>query len=74
MNTRERVAGMLDDLTDEQLEAIAVILSGMAAKSSLRKTAADKMKAFEALESLRRPMRINEQDELDAWRKEKYGL
>lgn len=40
MSTRERVVGMLDELTEEQLEAIAVILSGMAAKSP-RKKASD---------------------------------
>ena len=37
MSTRERVVGLIDDLTEEQLEAIAVILSGMTAKSPRKK-------------------------------------
>lgn len=37
MSTRERVVGMLDGLTEEQLEAIAVILSGMTVQSPRKK-------------------------------------
>ena len=33
MSTREQIVGMLDDLSEEQLKAVAVILSGMSVHS-----------------------------------------
>ena len=72
MSTRDIAYDIFNRLSEEQLQGFIQMFGRFypAKQSETEK----KMEAFAALEALRQPMEIDEKAELDAWRKEKYGL
>lgn len=72
MSTRDIAYDIFNRLSEEQLQGF-VQMFGQFFPTEPSETA-KKMEAFRALEALRQPMQIDEKAELDAWRKEKYGL
>lgn len=72
MSTRDIAFGIFNRLSEEQLQGF-IQMFGQFYPTEQAETAR-KMEAFQALEALRQPMQIDEEAELDAWRKEKYGL
>lgn len=72
MSTRDIAYGIFNRLSEEQLQGFIQLFGSFFPPEQA--DISKKMKAFEELEALRRPMQIDEQAELEAWRKEKYGL
>lgn len=71
MSTREIAFNIFNHLTEEQLQGFIQLFSGLYSDTG---TDSDrKMAAFEELEKLRTPMQVDEEAELDAWRKERFG-
>ena len=69
MNTTELAYNIIEQLDEEQLKGFIALFKDIYPAQNKER---EKKEAFQTLEGLRRHIDIDEQDELDEWRKEKY--
>lgn len=73
MSTREKAYNIIDNMTEEQLNGFIAMFSGIHLPQSNNSN--KKTEAFNALEKLHRHIpNLDEDVEVEEWRKEKYGL
>ncbi len=70
---QENAVALIQEMPEEQLSALLFIMRAMGGDFQISDNT-KKERAFAELERLRRPIHdLNEKQELESWRKEKFG-